>query len=298
MQIKPTKEQAIKAAIELTPQYAEWIADIGLFGNQTFMSKEIAQIHRHYGGYVQMYDDERKIHRALFLYIMGDQGFKKFHMEVEKLSETEQQAWVESMATSEGNELAEAFSFTHIPSTPEEWQEARDSLQKLPEDERKEAEKRAMYFWCFLFANFFNTLSLMIHGAKLSSLVPQAIAGDDDAYLKAIHIDRMLMLNFPYFRDRKTRAQDEGDRVFLDKIAYRESNPILKSKVRYPALYMLFGILDKYLWLDDLKHREILDICDKAELDRYQNRIETENALTKRLVEYRKWQKLNGVSMH
>jgi hypothetical protein len=54
----------------------------------------------------------------------------------------------------------------------------------------------------------------------------------------------MLLLHYPYFRDRKARAQSEGETEFLSKLAYRESNPPLRSKVRYSGLYMLFGILE------------------------------------------------------
>ena len=138
----------------------------------------------------------------------------------------------------------------------------------------------------------------MVHGARLTTLVPQAITGDDEAFLKAIQIDRMLLLHYPYFRDRKFRAQNDREMEFLSKISYRESNSPVRGKIQYPALYMLFGILESFRWLDDLKHKEILDICDEAGLDRYQNRIEDINCLTKRLIEYRKWQKTGGVSMH
>jgi hypothetical protein len=61
---------------------------------------------------------------------------------------------------------------------------------------------------------------------------------------------------------------------------------------------MVFGILDLAGWLDEFKHREILDICDAARLDRYENRIEDVNYLTKRFKEYRRWQKSGGLSMH
>ena len=103
----------------------------------------------------------------------------------------------------------------------------------------------------------------------------------------------MLLLHYPYFRDRKARAQSDGDMAFLSKLSYRESNPPVRSKIRYPALYMLFGILESVGWLDDLTHDEILDICDEARLDRYQNRIEDVNCITKRLSEYRLWKKVS-----
>jgi hypothetical protein len=180
-----------------------------------------------------------------------------------------------------------------LPRSPAEWKAARDEAAKWPEDERKAIEKQSAFFWCFFFSYFFNMLSLMVHGTKMTSLVPRAIAGDDDAFLKAVQIDRMLLLHHPYFRDRKARAQSEGEIAFLSKLAYRESKPPLQSKIQYPGLYMLFGILESINWLDELSHNELLDICESAGLDAYQNRIEDVTYLTKRLNEYRIWKKIN-----
>ena len=61
---------------------------------------------------------------------------------------------------------------------------------------------------------------------------------------------------------------------------------------------MVFAMLDAAGWLaDGFTHDELLDICDEAGLDRYQNRIEDVNSLTKRIGEYRRWQKVNSLSM-
>lgn len=84
---------------------------------------------------------------------------------------------------------------------------------------------------------------------------------------------------------------------FLRRLLSREMSPPLQSRIQYPGLYMLFGILEAFQWLDDMKHEEILDIVDAAGLDRYQNRVEDINYLTKRLSEYRRWQKLGALSM-
>lgn len=294
--LRPLKEQAIKAAINLTPQYSNWLNELQESNGRASFKSEIDQIRHNYGGYVLMYDDERKIGRAFLLCSLGEDGYNSLNSELEHATPQEQQDWLESL--SEDHEIVQSFNNIDLPETPEQWQAAKEFAQSLPEDERKKMEKQSAFFWCFAFSSFFNTLSLMVHGAKLTSLVPQAIAGDDIAYLKAIQIDRMLLLHYPYFRDRKFRAQDEGDVEFLSKINYRESNPLIRSKIQYPALYMLFGILDSFTWLEDLKRSEILDICDEAQLDRYQNRIEDEGYITKRLIEYRKWQKTSGVSMH
>ena len=296
MQLKPSKTLAIKAAIKLTPQYSEWIKEIQKNPTPSFFKTEVLAIQKNIGGYVLMYDDERKINRALFLALMGEERFQEYNAEIEALSSEEQQKWLEEMADPD-NQFAEDIVKIEIPDDPIEWQKAREALALLPEDERMLVEKQSAFFWCFTFSSFFNTLSVMVHGSKLTNLVPQALAGNDDAFLKAIQIDRMLLLHYPFFRDRKFKAQDEGDADFLAKIAYRESNPIIRSSIRYPALYMLFSILDIYRWLDELKHKEILKICDDAGLDRFQNRIDDVGYLTKRLVEFRKWQNVRDLSM-
>jgi hypothetical protein len=137
----------------------------------------------------------------------------------------------------------------------------------------------------------------MVHGAKLTELVPAAALGDEAALLKAIQRDRRLLIHHPYFRECKRRAQDEADTRLLERIAYRESNPPLRGKIRHPGLYMFFAILDGMRWLDRMKHSEILDACDQAGLDRFENRIEDVNFITKRLREYRRLQKSGGLSM-
>jgi hypothetical protein len=61
---------------------------------------------------------------------------------------------------------------------------------------------------------------------------------------------------------------------------------------------MMFAVLDGLRCLDGVfTHEELLDLCDKARLDRFQNRIEDVNYLTKRLVAFRRAQKLRGLSM-
>lgn len=270
------------------------LRDLQKGGGRISFTPEIAQIQNFVGQYVLLYDDERKLGRAMLLAYFGEEGCRDFTREIEALPEDEQQEFVDYFTSIEfQNEMAEVLDSIKIPQNPAEWKAARDELTKLPEGERKETEKRSAYFWCFFFSSFFDTLSLMVHGTKLTSLVPLAIAGDDDAFLKAVQVDRMLLLHHPYFRDRKARAQGEGETEFLLKLSYRESNPTLRSKIRFPGLYMLFGILESLHWLDELKHDEILDLCESAGLDLYQNRIEEVNFVTKRLSDYRVWKKVN-----
>ena len=145
----------------------------------------------------------------------------------------------------------------------------------------------------FGLASFFNFIALMVHGRKLTQLVGEAMMGDDVSFCLAVHIDRNILEQISYFKDRYAKAQWDGEQDFIEALNYRTQSPQLKGRIRHRTLYMLFAILESTHWLDELKHREILDICDQVNLDHYENRIETENALTKRLCEYRQFQKSN-----
>jgi hypothetical protein len=296
--LRPEKSSSLKVAQRLSPLCVELLRDLQKGGGRISFTPEVAQIQNLVGSYALFYDDESKINLAMFIAFLGKEGVKDLAQELAALSQEEQQEILDNLASDETqDEIADAIDSFKIPRSSSEWKAAREEIAKWPEDERKEAETRGAHYWCFFFSSFFNALSLMVHGAKMTSLVPQAMAGDDESFLKAVQIDRMLLLHHPYFRDRKAKAQNEGDTKFLSKIAYRESNPPLRGKIRYPGLYMLFGILETIRWLDELDHNEILDICDGAGLDRYQNRIEDVNFLTTRLREYRRWRKTVSLSM-
>ena len=150
----------------------------------------------------------------------------------------------------------------------------------------------------FILAWLHESLAVMVHGEKMTSLVPRALAGDDEAFLNAIHIDKALMTLHPKFAERHRQAILDGDRTLLDKISYRLASPVTKGRAQLAGLFAVFAMLESLGWLNDLRHHEILDICDAARLDRWQNRIEDENAVTKALIKYRRYQKTGGVSMH
>ncbi|CAG4884676.1 conserved protein of unknown function [Georgfuchsia toluolica] len=243
-----------------------------------------------------LYDDERRLGVAFLKGLIGEQGFDEFNQETAKLTHDEQNQMLADMVDDEAGE--EFADLLELPETEDEWLAAEKALAALPPEEQAVLIQQGTLFWAGIFGTLFNTLSLMVHGIKLTTLVPLALNGDDDALLKAAQIDRCLITHHPYFLARKQQAQDLGQDKFLQALAYRECNPPLRGKIRYPALYMLFGILDSVRWLHDLKHEEILDLCDSAGLERYQNRIDDVNYLTKRLLEYSRWQKSGGLSMH
>ena len=292
--LKPRKEEAIKAAISLTPEYTKLFRELQKGGGRITFLPEIAQMQNVHGAYVKLYDNELKLGVALMVALLGEAEFKQLQTELKEASIEEQQKYIDEITTEEViNQFSEMLT---IPENQQEWDDARKQFNSLPEDERLELSKRGAHYWAYFFGSFFNTLSVMVHGEKLTALVPKAISGDDKAFSKAVQIDRMLLLHHPYFIERKSRAQDEGDTDFIRALANRESTPILNGRIQFPGLYMLFGILESFQWLDSLGATEVLSLCDQAKLDRFQNRIDDADYVRQRLKEYRLWQKTQRLS--
>lgn len=290
------KQVAIDFAVRMAPQYSELLRDLQRGGGRFQLQKELEIYRNLIGAYVRLYEDEKRLNMTFALGLVGEDGIKDFAEKLNGLTQPEAEASADEFFR--GNSLfgdSDPFDF---PKTEAEKTKAKAEFEALSTDEQKQFARQCAHFFGGAFASFFNILSLMVHGAKLTSLVPRALAGDDDAFLKAIQIDRLLLTHSSYFRERKQRAQDDGEIEFLSRLAYREINPPLQGKIRYPGLYMMFGCLEATQWLDELLHKEILDFCDDAKLDRYQNRIEDVTFITKRLIEYRRWQKSGGLSMH
>lgn len=245
--------------------------------------------------YVTLYEAEPRINycliKAIFLENTSEQ-VKQFDNAFAVVSEVEKLTILknsndDSLNENISTEIEEVLS--QLREAPEITQEEFDAL---PEEERIAITHRAQFFLAFFYATFFNSIALMVHGQKLTTLVPLALQGDKKAFCKAVQIDRNLLTGHPFFRDIYARLQTGEAPNFLDDISRHISRRPIQGKIRYPTLYSLFATLDSFKWLDDFTASEILDMCDEAGLDRYQNRIEDENYLVKRRLEYRKNQKI------
>lgn len=295
-QIRLPKKIALRVAVKSAPLYAELLKDLKSDGGRMPMGSRVSRIRQHIGNYVVLYDDELRLGVALGMGLMGEEAFREFNEDTKKLDAEEQTCLlVEAVESGFFEEMADSFK---LPETEAEWQEAERIALALSTEERESLVRQASLLWGGIFGNLFNTLSLMVQGAKLTVLVRLALSGDMDAFLKAVQMDRCLITHHPYFIARKQRAQELGQTEFLRALAYRESNPPLRGPIRYPGLFMLLGILQSLNWLHELKRNEILDLCDEAGLDRFENRIEDVGYVTKRLGDFYRWQKTGGVSMH
>lgn len=298
--MRPDKALVSKLIGKWAPQYVEVLREFQGKGGWIRMPEKFEATIKNLSlsNYVLLYDDERRIQNSLMIGIFGEEGFKELAGELQAVEPHTQQTFLDDITASATTDEEWEWLDKLLPDSPEKEDAQRKLFNSLSEEEKQKVIRQARFFWSAFMANFYNFLSVMIHGQKLTSLVPKAIAGDDAALCKAIQIDRRLLSFHPYFVDRQLKAQHEAEEELLGKIGYRLTNPGARGKIRYPGLYMVFSMLEAMNWLNDFTHPEILDLRDAAGLDRYQNRIEDVGYVTKRLLEYRRMQKTGGLSMH
>lgn len=300
--IRPTKSQAISIVATRSPLLLETFREFQVLDKGWLIwPQQLIQIRKNLqlDYYVNLYEDPKQIDASFYLFLKGEKAIKEENEALNKLNYEEKQSYIANLT----QELMDVdYSeldglFPDKKTTLEESEKAKKEFEALPEEEKAEHLKRLSFFYLYIFTSIHNYFSVMVYGEALTSLVPKAVKGDEDAFCKAINIDRHLLHAHPYFNDRYEKAQTLGHREFLSDVSRSISTPALIGKIRYPGLYIVFSMLQSIGWLDDLSHPEILDICDAAGLDRWQNRIEDVGYLTKRLSDYRKRQKTSTMSM-
>lgn len=217
---------------------------------------------------------------------MSTEEIQEFGAELEAATPQERGNWAIEL----GEMFGEIVEEIEIPKTPAQRKDAEALFKSMSVEEQAESVRQAQHFFCFFFASFYQNLSVMVHGEKLTSLVAQAKAGNDKAFAKAIQIDKRILTVDPYFRERYERAQMEPPGDFFDDVAYRLKAPPYRGKIRHKSLWLAFSILERSGLLDTLTHREIMEMCDEAGVGGDKNRIASEKHLGNRLREYRVFQ--------
>ncbi len=247
--------------------------------------------------YPELYRSEEIFIKMLFLAYMPAEQINELGTKFKLMSQDEQVCCAEELIQFMGESTDTILE--NLPDTPQKEQDVNKEFGELKPEEQAEFIKQTRISMSAFFAAFFNTIAIMVHGRKMTDLVPAAERGDDDAYCLAVQIDKRILSALPYFKERYEKAISGGEVGFLDKLHYRLTSPLLRSKIRYKTLWLTFAFLDEGGYLDgSLKHREILDICEDAGVGGYENRIEDVGYLSKRLREYREFQTINKRSRH
>lgn len=299
MEPRIEKSIAITLSSQLVPICAELLMDYMAKRNGWIkMPKEFEQIRKNSDlgdSYVLAYEEESKIlsclMKSLFPSDTSNQ-LEQFDNEFLAVKENEKLDFVDSYLSEKlGGDLFHLFeNISQV--TDKDREMIQGEMELMSEGEKKEIFLSAQLFFAYIYAYFYNHIALMVHGQKLTTLVPLALRGNKKAFCRAIQIDRNILTGHPYFRDTYARLQTGEDPNFLNSVTAYIDRPAIKCRIDYPALYMLFAVLDGFKWLDDIKAREILDVYNGMGLNDDQNYIEDENSVVKKRIEYRKKQKI------
>ena len=180
-------------------------------------------------------------------------------------------------------EALKASSIEHLSTTVSAPSKA--AIEKTAKDQTDLIKNDVLAVYCFL-TSLFNGLANMVHGQSLCQLVSAAQGGNDDALCKAIQIDRTILF-LPFVKDRLIKAQFSNDEAFLNNLAYRLKQPILKTKLRYRTLWLTFALLEDEGLLS-LPHEQLLDVCEAIGVYGKEHGIEDVGYLRKRLSAYKK----------
>lgn len=238
------------------------------------------------GNYPMLYQSEQAIVSAFLRAFMSDAEIVALDNEFVAMSPDERGLVLQEGLQGFIGGVSEAEAVWDIHNS----EQSRAEFEALSEEEQADAIRTVQLACMACLASFYQVLSVMVHRQKLTSLVVQAKAGDDMAFVKAVQIDPRILTTDPYFKQRLENLHAEGNEVFRKRLSYRMQCAPYKGKVRHKSLWMGFAFLDMCGLLHTLKHREMLDLFDEAGVGGYDNRIEDVKYLTKRYAEYRAFQ--------
>lgn len=223
------------------------------------------------------YEDEKRLRTLSAL----------MYFDVDELKNIKKEDGYESLLNEllDLNDEVEDFSLDDLGS-PEELIEL---FNNNSEDEKNKTLQQFVIFFLGLLSTGFNFLALMLHGHTMCDLVSMAKGGDDNAFCKAVHVDRTV-LGLPYFKQRMIKAQLGNDQHFLNILAYQLKNPLHKGKIKYRTLWLTFLVLEDEGLLESLSHEEIFNICEEIGVYGKDHGIEDIGHISKRLREYRRYQ--------
>jgi hypothetical protein len=289
---KPSPILASSYITKLLPDYVALLKKLEKQNGAVQLDPRITQALKNLNitDYAKYYQEVDRLPSLIFFGLVGPQAAREFSSELNNAEPHEITHLLDEFLSEQ-----DALDFdvqSLISATPEQQEAARLEFEALPEDEKEAALLQLQAFWVMFMVFFFEILSIVVHGQRMTHLVAQAMAGDDDAFVKAVQVDRSVLTAIPYFSERRQRAELAGEVEFLNRLHYRLTSPTLRGKIRHRELWLVFAMLEWMNLLDgSLKDREILDICGAADLDPRANRIEDVGYVTKRRLEFKRFQK-------
>lgn len=185
--------------------------------------------------WAQLYQDPQNELKSIWLAVMPPSKLNAMQTAIAAMSREQESAWVNRIYT-EGHEVIAPVVEGNAEYLLNIWPEVGNTPLDI-----KWLELR----YGFVMAALINTLAAMHTGKTMYQLVAEAMAGDDDSFVKAIQMDKTVLEHIPYFVERNRRAADEGDIAFLRRINEHRNKPLTITQIAYVRLWLVFDQLDK-----------------------------------------------------
>lgn len=270
----------------LVPQFEEILQDIrsghGLLNFpsafQELLSKEGLP------SWAKFYEDPLKLKALTLKALLGNQQTKELIEQFKDKSEDEKIAFREELKTELIESGALAATFDNV--TTASLDEARESWNTMTGEEQTEGQVHLFLVLYSMITQIHYYLALMTFGCSICDLVAKAKKGDDDAFFKAVQIDKTILTDIPYFRKRLLIAHTGCEPQFFANLSNAIKGPLLGKKLSYPMLMLVFAVLDDEGFLD-LPLDQLMDICEEVGVYGREFGIEDVNSLRLRRKYYR-----------
>jgi len=242
------------------------------------------------GNYPELYYDENRIWIAFLLSVLTREELEEFGRDFETLSPNET-GEVLLAGLDEPDEFLEFFERSDWGRDKRFLAVARRDFRALSAMERKLAVYRTQLRLGAYLASFYQTLSLMVWGQKLTTLVSRARDGSLVDACKAIRIDKRIQLAVPEVKHMWFEATTSGsleERELLQKAYY---TPPYKGRFSHKAAYAVFAILDQLNVLEHLSHSVVLDMFNESSVFAGGEHVCDVKTVAKLLQKYRELRK-------
>lgn len=184
--VRADKDLVVSLVARSTPDFLEILTDCKDAAAWRKFSDKLTErrTRMSVNDYHVLYEDEKRIGYILLRAVMPHEYIKTYSDKFIEASPEEQQEFLRDLAKAGG--LGEQLADNMFPDNEELLKEQVAELEQMEEGpEKQEIIRRGQYLLAFLLSWFHEVMAVMVHGEKMTSLVPKALAGDRDAFLQA-----------------------------------------------------------------------------------------------------------------
>lgn len=279
---------------ETAPYWAEFLEYLEDSGGRLSFRPEFADAitNLRIEDYPLLYENEAYAGKLMVRAVMGPDGARNFDAAMATATPEERGAALKAL----GEDLEAVANIFDFDVPEDKKAEAKLAFEALSPEVQTATSQFMRHMFAGVLVTFHQQLSIMVHGEKLTALVAQAKAGRDEAFLKAIQIDKRILTKLPHFEARFIRAQLQDERQFRTAIARKLEAPPYVGKIVHKKLWLAFSLLEGLGLLDSCDGNSLLDMLQEVGVIDDERPIEDVKSLLKLKARYREFQVRGGMS--